>query len=218
MTLTRRDALFLVGGAGAYALSAKQALADEPAACTPDVLDRALADVARARARITTLTGPFTQERTIGLLAAKVRSTGTLTLVRPDRLRWELAAPDSVVYWVTPEGLAYKGASGEGKVPAASQKIAAALDDLRVLLGGDLGALRSRYDLTGTCHGTDPIAFHATPKAGTSASFQEIRFTLARDLVSPETATIVEGPRDRTEIRFGVIRANIPVPPAVMSP
>ena len=66
------------------------------------------------------------------------RSTGFFTLVRPDRLRWELAPPDDVVYWVTPEGLAYKSAAGQGKVPAASQKIAAALGDLRILLGGDL--------------------------------------------------------------------------------
>ncbi|MFO0673296.1 MAG: hypothetical protein U0235_27395 [Polyangiaceae bacterium] len=46
--------------------------------------------------------GLFTQERTIGLLATKVKSTGTPALARPDRLRWELAAPDSVVYRVAP--------------------------------------------------------------------------------------------------------------------
>jgi outer membrane lipoprotein-sorting protein len=218
MRLTRRHALFFMGAGARELLRGERARADEPDACSPEALDRALAAVARARANVTTLTGPFTQERTIGLLAAKVRSTGTLTLVRPDRLRWELAAPDDVVYWVTPEGLAYKSASGQGKVPAASQKIAAALDDLRILLGGDLSALRARYDLSGACHGADPVDFHAVPKGGTSASFQEIRFTLAPDLVSPRSATIVEGPRDRTEIRFGAIRANTVVPASTMSP
>jgi len=218
MKWTRRDALVLTAAAGLTSLHGWPAKADEPGACTPDALNRALENVARARAGVTTLTGPFTQERTIGLLAAKVRSTGTLTLVRPDRLRWELAPPDDVVYWVTPEGLAYKSATGQGKVPAASQKIAAALDDLRVLLGGDLGALKTRYDLSGTCNGDAVTQFRAVPKAGTTASFQEIRFALASDLVSPATATIVEGPRDRTEIRFGSIRANVPVPARVMSP
>jgi hypothetical protein len=217
MKLSRRDAL-LWSGAALCLTFERRARGDEPAACSPEALNRALADVAGARANVTTLTGPFTQERTIGLLAAKVRSTGTLTLVRPDRLRWELAPPDDVVYWITPEGLAYKSASGQGRVPAASRKIAAALDDLRVLLGGDLASLRTRYDLSGTCHGSDPIEFHAVPRAGASASFQEIRFTLAPDLVSPRAATIIEGPRDRTEIQFGVIRANVPIPPATMSP
>ena len=218
MTLTRRHALLFLGAGAASLVATRRAHADDPDACSPEALDRALTAVARARANVTTLTGPFTQERSIGLLAAKVRSTGTLTLVRPDRLRWELAPPDDVVYWVTPEGLAYKGPSGQGKIPAASQKIAAALDDLRVLLGGDLSALKTRYDLSGTCHGDDPVAFRAVPKAGTSASFQEIRFTLAADLVSPRMATIVEGPRDRTEIHFGAIRANVPVPAATMAP
>lgn len=218
MRLSRRDALLWSGATLCLSFGRNARGDDPPAACAPDVLDRALADVARARANVTTLTGPFTQERTIGLLAAKVRSTGTLTLVRPDRLRWELAPPDDVVYWITPEGLAYRSASGQGKVPAASQKIAAALDDLRLLLGGDLGSLRTRYDLSGTCHAGDPIELRAVPKASTSTSFQEIRFTLAPDLVSPRTATIVEGPRDRTEIHFGLIRANVPVPPGTMSP
>jgi outer membrane lipoprotein-sorting protein len=218
MRVTRREVLVLSAAVGSGLLTPHRARADEADACSPERLNRALADVARARANVTTLTGPFTQERTIGLLAAKVRSTGTLTLVRPDRLRWELGPPDDVIYWVTPEGLAYKSPTGQGKVPAASQKVAAALGDLRLLLGGDLGALQSRYDLSGTCHGDSPVSFRAVPKAGTSASFQEIRFTLAPDLVSPESATIVEGPRDRTEIRFGTIRANVTVAPGTMAP
>jgi outer membrane lipoprotein-sorting protein len=220
MRLTRRDVTKLASALALDLLAPASARGDAPdaEACSPERLDRALADVARARANVTTLTGPFTQERTIGLLAAKVRSTGTLTLVRPDRLRWDLAPPDDVVYWVTPEGLAYRSPTGQGKVPSASQKIAAGLDDLRILLGGDLAALRTRYDLSGTCHGPDRVTFRATPKAGTPSSFQELRFTLAPDLVSPETATIVEGPRDRTEIRFGTIRANVAVAPGVMTP
>ena len=217
MTLSRRGLLLGVAS-GTALLGLRVARADDVDACSTPRLDRALADIAHARANVATLTGPFTQERTIGLLAAKVRSTGTLTLVRPDRLRWELAAPDDVVYWMSPEGLAYRSPSGHGKVPAAGQKIAAALGDLRVLLGGDLGSLRGRYDLTGTCRGTDPIVFRAVPRPGTAASFQEIRFTLAPDLVSPLSVTIVEGPRDRTEIRFGPIQKDRPVAPGAMSP
>lgn len=218
MRLTRRDSLLVAAALGASLARSTASRADDGDECSAERLDRALAEVARARAGVTTLTGPFTQERTIGLLAAKVRSTGTLTLVRPDRLRWELAPPDSVVYWMRPEGLAYRSATGRGEVPASSQRVAAALDDLRIVLGGDLGGLRTRYDLTGTCHAGAAILFRAVPKAGTSSSFREVHFTLAADLVSPDTVTIVEGPRDRTDIRFGRLTANIPVPPGRMTP
>src|SRR5437868_1155043 len=47
-------------------------------------LDSALADVAKARAALKTLQGPFVQERSIALLASKVKSKGRMTLVRPD--------------------------------------------------------------------------------------------------------------------------------------
>jgi outer membrane lipoprotein-sorting protein len=220
MMITKRRALLGAASLAAGLLVRGSARADDDAAaaCSPEQLRRGLADIARARAPITTLTGPFTQERTIGLLAAKVRSTGTLTLVRPDRLRWELAPPDDTVYWVTPEGLAYKSAAGQGRVPAANQKLAKALEDLRVLLGGDIGSLEARYDVSGTCRGARIVAFRALPRAGTAASFQEMKFTLASDLVSPDTVTIVEGPHDRTEIHFGTIQKNVTVAPALMTP
>ncbi len=217
--LTRRAALRAVAALTVTLVGRRRALAAPPdAACPPDKLTDFLAQVARARAGVTTLTGPFTQERSIGLLAAKVRSTGTLTLVRPDRLRWELAPPDEAIYWVTPDGLAYRSPTGQGKVPAASQKATAALADLRILLGGDLNELRGRYDLRGSCPEHAPFVLHATPKPGVEAPFQDMTFTLAPDLIAPETVTITEGPRDRTEIRFGTLRVNAPVPPSAMTP
>ena len=128
-------------------------------------------EIARARAGVARRSlGPFTQERTIGILAAKVRSTGTLTLVRPDRLRWELAPPDDVVYWVTPEGLAYKSPTRQGQGPRERQpavKIAAALDDLRTLLGGDLGALRAPLRPRPAPRRADGrVAFQRRPQGG----------------------------------------------------
>src|SRR5208337_4728980 len=89
-----------------------------------DPLDDLLARIARARAPIRTMQGPFTQTRTIGLLATDVRSTGTLVLVRPDRLRWELAPPDQVVFFVGPEGLAYRGPHDHARMPNGNARIA----------------------------------------------------------------------------------------------
>jgi len=62
------------------------------------------------------------------------------------------------------------------------------------------------------------MSFRAVPRPSASVPFQEIRFTLAPDLVSPQSVTIIEGPHDRTEIRFGALRANVPVASELMSP
>jgi len=197
-SFTRREALL---AASSTWLVAKGTRADE---CSADRLDQTLHDIARARSSVTTLSGPFTQERTIGLLAAKVRSTGTLTLVRPDRLRWELAPPDDAVYWILPEGIAYQSKTGQGRTQAGD-KVAAALDDLRILL-------------TGTCSGNDSIVFEAVPRPGQSTLSRKLVFSLAADLVSPRAATLFEGPRDRTEITFGPMSKNMPVDPLKMRP
>lgn len=210
--LSRRTAIL---AAATLPLGARAALADE---CSAERLDQALRDIAKARAAVTSLTGPFTQERTIGLLSAKVRSTGTLTLVRPDRLRWELAPPDEAVYWVVPEGLAYQSKTGQGRVENGGDKIAAALDDMRILLGGDLARLRARYDLSGTCTGSEPIVFVAIPKPGQASSAKKLSFSLAPDLVSPKSVVILEGARDRTEITFGALQKNVAIDPARMRP
>ncbi len=203
--ISRRQWLGLTAGLGVASLVGRRAGAEGD-------VDGALAEVAKARASLKTLSGPFTQERTIGLMAAKVRSSGTLTLVRPDRLRWELAPPDGVLYWIGPEGIAYQSAHGHGRMPAAQGKLAAALDDIRTLLGGDLSQLKERYDLRVTSRGDDGISFEATPRANASGNrLDKILFSLDRDRVKPTRATLVEGPRDRTDIVFGALQRDAPV-------
>ena len=182
-----------------------------------DPVDDAIARVARARASLRTLVGPFTQEHTIGLLAASVRSTGTMMLVRPDRLRWELAPPDDVVYWVTPEGLAYRSKTGQGHVGATQSKLAASLDDLRTLLGGDLARLRVRYDLRLVSDANGELAFAATPR-DPAMPLKQIRFGLGEDGAVPRFAELVEGARDSTRIDFGALRRDVAVDPALVRP
>jgi outer membrane lipoprotein-sorting protein len=209
---------------GALGLAASGiAMASAPRlAHAAEEIDDALAEVARARASLKTLTGPFTQERTIGLLASKIRSTGTLTLVRPDRLRWELAPPDDVVYWVGPEGLAFKSARSRGRVAlggpngTTGAKLAAALDDIRILLGGDLSKLRERYDLHLVSRTPEGIAFEGTPRPGTGTKLDKLAFALDKDRVRPTRATLVEGPRDKTEIVFGTLERDVAIDPAKM--
>lgn len=204
--LTRRDVL-----ASLLALSAVAAV--RPARA--DALDDALARIAKARAPLKTLVGPFTQERTIGLLSTSVKSHGTLTLVRPDRLRWELAPPDDVVYWITPEGLAYRSKSGQGRVSAAQARLASSLDDLRTLLGGDLGKLRTRYDLKLLSDKEGETTFEATPR-DPAMPLKLLRFGVAADGATPRFAELFEGGRDKTRIEFGALQRDVPVDPAVV--
>jgi outer membrane lipoprotein-sorting protein len=184
-------------------------------------LDELLARIARARASVKTLVGPFTQVRKIGLLAAEVRSQGTMTLVLPDKLRWELAPPDEVVYWITRDGLAYRSRSGQGRLSndaqtAAGVRAGTALADLRTVLAGDLAKLRPRFDLKTVSTDDGTAAFEAISKAGASPRVQRIAFTIASDLVRPVRATIAEGPKDVTEITFGPLKVDALVDAATM--
>lgn len=208
MRVHRRSFL---AGAGALLLGVSGS-----ARALADALDEKLRAAGAARATLKTLTGPFTQERVIGLLATKVTSTGTLVLVRPDRLLWELAAPDSVSYWVGPEGLAYKGKEGHGRLPL-SAKIAPALEDLRTLLGGDLLKLRDRYELT-ELPSDKGLSFDAVPKDKAAARFAKLSMTLGEDLIRPQKVTLHESAKERTDIVFGALTVDAPVDPARVRP
>jgi outer membrane lipoprotein-sorting protein len=206
MILTRRAVLFFL------ALPSLARAEDDSSRAGPSAGDP-LAAIAKARAQMKSLAGPFTQVRTIGLLKSTVTSRGTMTLVRPDRLRWELAPPDDVTYWVGPEGLAYRGRGGTARVSAAqSPRLAAALADLHALLG-DPTPLRARYELA--AKGT---SLDAVPRDLARAPYKKIALELAPDLVRPTRVTLIEGPRDRTEITFGDLIVNGPVDPKLVAP
>jgi hypothetical protein len=176
------------------------------------------ARIARARAPMKTLKGPFTQTRKLGLLATEVRSQGLLALVRPDRLRWELRPPDDVTFWVGPEGLSYRSTHGSGTLPATTARVAAALDDLRTLLGGDLNRLRERWVLRVLRDDPTGVEIDATPRAATSGDIASMRFALAADLVRPLRAVLTFGPRDATTIEFGELQVNAPIDEVSMHP
>jgi outer membrane lipoprotein-sorting protein len=164
-----------------------------------------------------TLTGPFAQERTLGLFKSTVRSEGKLTLVRPDRLRWELLAPDEIVYWATPDVLAYRSRQGVGRVPAAAHRLAASMADLRALLAGDLTTLRLRYDVREGGTESAPL-IEAVPKEATPSPFKKLTLELGADRIRPARAWLVEGPKDQTLIRFGDLVLDAPVDPREMEP
>lgn len=179
-------------------------------------LDALLEEVARARKAVRTLRASFTQERRLRLLATTVASKGQLTFVAPDRLRWELAPPDDVVYWVGPEGLAYRTRSAKASVPSAGAKVAQALGDVRALLGGDIGPLRERFVL-GAARGRRDVEISGAARQ-TGTSVRAFTLVLDKELVLPRRARLVEGKADTIDLVFANAAANVPVDPATMRP
>lgn len=203
--ITRRALLV----ASPIVLLAKPAFAD-------DSLDALLADVAKARKSLKTMKATFTQERKLTLLATSVKSTGNLSYVAPDRLRWELDAPDNVIYWIGPEGLSYRTKSSSATAAPKGAAIANALADVRALLGGDLTALKERYVMGGTRR-ADDAEVTGTAK-DPKASVKSFVLVLAKDLTVPLRARLVEGKSDAIDITFANTQVNVPVDPVTMKP
>src|SRR5688500_17131498 len=95
-------------GAGLAAAAAATGLAPFPRVAVARAEGFSPALITKAREGLKTVTARFAQTRTVGLLAADVNSKGAMTIVRPDRLRWDLEPPDAVTYWIGPEGIAYR--------------------------------------------------------------------------------------------------------------
>ena len=181
-------------------------------------LDAVLAEIARARKGVRTLRANFTQERKLTLLATSVKSTGELAYVAPERLRWELAPPDDIVYLIGPEGLSYRTRSSHATVPATGATIAKALADLRALLGGDLSLLKDRYTLSGTRSSSGTDVEIAGAAKDTTASVRGFTLTLDKSLVLPVKARLIEGKSDAIDIVFSNAQINVPIDPATMRP
>lgn len=224
-SLSRRALLLASASSLVVPLYARRALADAGSpptevARTPIVgakLEELIRDVAKARQGIRTFAGPFTQVRKMGLLKTQIVSQGRVTLVLPDRLRWELLPPDEVIYWVTPDGLAYRNRSSQGAVRSSdARSLAAGLEDLRAMLGGDLSVLRKRYDLKAFAVGDDiEVEANALPSAD-ARGMKAVRFGIGKDRVRPTFTRLIEKNGDTSDIRFGELRTNVPIEASLM--
>lgn len=207
----RRDVLKVAVFTGTLVGLSRLARADE----VSDVL----ADIKKARSGLKTMVGPFVQERSIGLLATTVKSDGEVTLVLPDRLRWELKPPDAVTYWIGPEGFSFatpKGSSSVGK--AAAGRFGAVLGDLMILLGGDLEKLRARYEFSVPSR-KDGVTLRAVPKAeDVKKLVRKIEMRMGPELWVIREVTIEEQSGDSSVIRFGKMERDVRVDPSKMVP
>ena len=123
-------------------------LAGLPRAARADGVSDALAQIAKARASVKTLLAPFSQERTIGLLSASVKSDGEMTLVRPDALRWELKPPDAINYGSTATASATRPPRVARTWASRRRALGAVLARTAHPARRRLEKLRQRYELT----------------------------------------------------------------------
>jgi outer membrane lipoprotein-sorting protein len=182
-----------------------------------DGLDALLADIATARKSMRSLRADLEQKRTITLMATTIASKGRMTYLAPDRLRWELFPPDGVVYFVGPEGLAYRTSSSSASVPAQGANVGKALTDLRALVGGDLAALKDRYTLSGSRSDTE-AKIEGVAKDPKASSVRAFTLVLDKTLTLPVRAKLTEGKSDAIDVTFTNAQANVDVDPKTMRP
>jgi outer membrane lipoprotein-sorting protein len=190
-----------------------------PSIARADSVSDALGEITKARAGIKTLVGEFTQERKISLLSSTVKSTGEMTLVRPDKLRWELKPPDAVTYWITPEGFAFAAPGSTANVgKSAAGRFGAVLGDLLVMLGGDLETLRSRYEFSVPSR-ENGIVLAAKPKAEeVSKHVKRLELTAGKELWTVTKIVIEEVKGDSSTITFTKLQRDLKVDDAKMKP
>lgn len=181
--------------------------------------DDSLKSVKAARSKLKSLSAKFTQVRRVGLLADEVKSTGELTLVMPDKLRWELFAPDDIVYWVTSKGVAYKSKNAKKAAHAPAGAFGSLLPDLVGFLAGDLGPLKARYDFTAETESDGSVSIVAKP---TDAKIKQHLKKLSMRTNAEKwgiAKVVIEEPKgDSSTITFDTNQLNPKVDPARMKP
>jgi hypothetical protein len=179
-----------------------------------------LAAVKAARRDLRTLVAFFEQRRRLGLLATEVVSRGKLTLVLPDRLRWELFAPDRVCVWVGPGGVAYESGKAQGRAEKTSLgSLATVLEDLVAVSGGDPARLAARYALRAERLSSGALRITASPATtAVRGSVRRVQIDLEPDLIAPREILLEESASDWVRIRFDTVQRNVRVDPAQMRP
>ncbi len=186
-----------------------------------DDVDELLGKIAEARSELRTVRATFKQTRSISVMATVIESTGKLALVRPDKLRWDLDPPDAVTYWIGPEGLTMKNAEGVTKIDKSStDRFAAVLGDLMVMMGGDIRALRSHYKVRfKEHHGILQLTFTPAPRTHIADHIRKVAITTPKDdLARLRAVGIYEKSGDKSLIKFEKWEKNATIDPDEMTP
>ena len=147
-----------------------------------------------------------------------VKSEGELTMVRPDRLRWELKPPDAVTILDHARGARLRDAEWRGEREQERRRTlrrGAQRPDDAARRG--LSKLRARYELTVRRAGSVTIV--ARPLAeDVKKHLKSLTLVIAADLWTVQRIEIEENGGDSSVITFGKMTRDAPVDPAKMQP
>lgn len=175
-----------------------------------------LAEIQAASDQVRSFSSEFVQERRLALFAEPVFFKGSLTVVRPDRLRWEFTAP-------VPSVLIFNGERGmrcNDKAPPVHFDLGAdpimkiVAEQLWLWLGGDYSRLSASYDMAKS----GPSALRITPKDKRLSEFiSAITITFDRTSRQPEKVEIADPGGDTTILSFQAYVLNTDTPDVLFS-
>jgi outer membrane lipoprotein-sorting protein len=112
-----------------------------------------VSQIAAQLGRASAIRARFTQTQTRAALKQPLISSGSLLLVRGRGVVWHIETPYQATYLITDAGVHEVNASGQptgGASPHGTRGVAEVSRMMRAMLGGDLSALYSRFDVQAT--------------------------------------------------------------------
>lgn len=179
-------------------------------AAESEELSSFLAEIQAASDQVRSFSSQFIQERRLALFAEPVIFHGSLTVVRPDRLRWEFTSP-------IPSVLIFRGEQGircNDKAPPAHFDLGndpimrTVAEQLWLWLGGDYSRLNVLYRM----EKSGDSSLRITPKEQAMLDYiSSITITFSKTSRQPEKVEIVDPGGDTTIMSFHsyVLNGNV---------
>jgi outer membrane lipoprotein-sorting protein len=180
-------------------------------AAESEELSSFLTEIQAATDQVRSFSSEFVQERRLALFTEPVFFHGSLTVVRPDRLRWEFTAP-------VPSVLIFRGEQGircNYKAPPSHFDLGTdpimrtVAEQLWLWLGGDYSRLNVSYLM----EKSGPSSLRITPKDSRVSDYvSSITITFSKTSRQPEKVEIADPGGDTTIISFRsyVLNSNTP--------
>jgi outer membrane lipoprotein-sorting protein len=196
------------------ALAAVVCLLPSLAYAAPE-MDQFFQEIQAASARVQSFTSEFVQERRLAIFTAPVIFHGKLTVIRPDRLRWEFTSP-------VPSALIFNGKMGmrcNDKAPptyfdlGSDPIMRTVAEQLWLWLGGDYSKLSDKFNMS-----SQDNSLIITPQEKATAEYVGT-ITITFDTISkqPAQVLIAEPGGDSTLMRFNSYVLNESIPESLFS-
>jgi outer membrane lipoprotein-sorting protein len=185
-------------------------------AAESDELNGFLKEIQSAADQVHSFSSEFVQERRLALFTEPVIFRGSLTVVRPDRLRWEFISP-------VPSVLIFRGEQGircNDKAPPAHFDLGTdpimrtVAEQLWLWLGGDYSRLNALYLM----EKSGPAALRIVPKNQAMLDYiSSVTITFNKTSRQPEKVEIADPGGDSTIISFASYVLNSSTPDVLFS-